>query len=366
MDELAEVLAAYLDFVWTEIMDRHGRTQEESDPTRKVSPVPPAVRVWFEECEQGERWDRLVATCAQLLGKDRRRTARWQTALKHWMRRGGVYGTVLDGKRPDHAKAVDSLVGEVDATEGPVVYLALLEGVYFRGRETRVMDFADFQILRPTVEYLESLLGIPVNRIFYPRAVCSTEHLTNHWYLRFETHEPRPRPGQMIYDPRMFESRVRPTFSEFHPMIEAALKRLILCDRLGPKEEVHPAGWWRISVPFIIKADRNPLKSPPPAPPIERLSYRPAFDIQGEKIGEEPGIEEDRGTRRHGAETSREPRAERLAPSSKRGERRTGGRRAQRRGPRTEGRAPSAGGCKGLWLSAGGWLRFFHLDFALR
>lgn len=289
MNELAEAFAAYLGYVWVRIMDRLGRTRGEFDPTIKVSPVPPAVRAWFEECEHDERWDRLVTTCAQVLGKDGRRTARWQTALKHWMRRGGTYGTVLDGKRPDPAKAVESLAGVVDAAEGPVVYLALLEGVYFRGKEAQAMDFGDFRrILRPPTKNLESLLGIPINRIFYPQAVCSTERLTNHWYLCFETREPRPRPGKMIYDPGIFAGPIRPTYTKFHPMIESALKRLVLCDLLGPREEFHPDGWLKISVPFTIKADKNPLAAPPPAPPIEELSYRPAFDANGEEIGEEP------------------------------------------------------------------------------
>lgn len=289
MKELAEAFASYLDHVSVRIMDRLGRTRNESDSTKKVRPIPAAVRAWFEECEQGENWDRLVAICNNVLGTEsQRRTARWQAALKHWMRRGSTYWSLLDGIRPDPAAAAESFADATNAREGRVVYLALLDGVYFRGREDDVMDFGDFQVFRPTTTYLESLLGIPVNRIFYPRAVTSTERLINHWYLRLERRESLPPVCGMLYDPEMFAGAISPMYTEFHPAIETALKRLILCDQLGPREEFHPDGWVKISVPFIIRANENPLVAPPPAPPIENLAYQPALDADGEEVGEQP------------------------------------------------------------------------------
>jgi len=110
-----------------------------------------------------------------------------------------------------------------------------------------------------------------------------------------QTSQARRKIGRICFqDP--FSQPVRPRYTEFVPVIEAAVKRLVLWDWLPnyfdrPKQEFEGAEPWHgFSIPFVIAASDDPFKRPPPAPPVEDLYYEPAFDPSGEEIGERPGV----------------------------------------------------------------------------
>jgi hypothetical protein len=196
-----------------------------------------------------------------------------------------LYKDLLDGKRPDTNSAVEELAIAAQSREDRVVRLALLEGVYFSKAE---MDFGGFQIIRPSAAYLADLLRISINRLFYAHAATSVHRLCDHWYLRYETTEVRPRLGSIVVDDGMFGGPVRPTYSEFDSRLEDLLKVLVLSGHLGQQEEYHPNGWLGAHIPFVIDTRDNPFRPPPLAPAVGILNYEPLLDNNGEEVGERP------------------------------------------------------------------------------
>lgn len=283
MIELGNALSQYLEYVSTYLDARLGRSTHEGQGLVQVSPIPAAIRAWFEECEKSSSWLTLVQTCAQIFSQEGHSKADWgyEQGLKNWLRRNGTYMKLLDGVRPAVGEVADALAGGLRTMEDHVVLLALLERVHLAKYE---MDFGDFQIVRPTTQELESLLSVPVNRIFYPWAATSTNRLTNHWYLQCESCEPRPRLGWIVFE-GMFSGPVLPVYTEFQLGIERFLKRMVLSPQLGKREEFARNGWLGFSVPFIIVSRDNPFQAPPAAPPISKLLYE-----YGEENGEQPEI----------------------------------------------------------------------------
>ncbi len=282
---LARSLAAYLDHV-SSVIDQRLNKSSADHTSLRVLPLAAAVRSWFEECERDPTWHSLVDACADAFrGGEHRRLARWQSALGHWCRRAGLYRDILEGRHPNGTSTAEALEGAARVREDRVVRLALLGGVCF---SKAVMDFGSFQIIRPSAEYLGELLCISINRLFYPNAATSIDRLTDHWYLRYEATEVRPRLGSIVLTEGMFGGPVRPRYSEFDPRLEELLKVLVLSGHLGQREEYHSNGWLGASIPFVIEARDNPFRPPPPAPPIGNLSYEPLFDNNGEEEGERP------------------------------------------------------------------------------
>jgi hypothetical protein len=196
---------------------------------------------------------------------------------------------------------VHSLTAALQTAENNSVVLALLEGLFLGERK---IEFDGFQIVRPIADELNTLLGIDTNRIFYPWAVCSPDRLTDHWYIWSEGREHRRKIGhiQVPWDwipPRHIQTR----YTTFPAQIEEALKRIILWDWQAdsvrsPADEFGRGDfWYPFSIPFVLVASNDPFRSPPSAPAVESLQYKPVMNDHGEEIGEEasPIIRLDRG-----------------------------------------------------------------------
>ena len=282
---LAGALEDYLRHV-SSVIDEHLNRPSVDHASRRILPLATAVRARFEECERHPTWQTLVDVCADVFREgDHRRRTRWQSAIGHWFRRAGVYSSILEGTRPGGAATAEALAAAVRVRQDRVTCLALLEGVHFA---KEVMDFEAFQIIRPKEGDLEVLLDVSINRLFYPDATTSTYRLTNHWYLRYDTTDERPPLGHILVFDGMFAGPIRPSYSDFDPRLEEALKVLVLSSHLAQREKFHPNGWVGISIPFIIAASGNPFQSPLPAPPIAKLLYEPTVDRNGEEDGETP------------------------------------------------------------------------------
>ncbi len=286
MRELSNAMAGYLDRAQSSLADRLGRRFDGGHFPDKVLPTPAAARGWFDELEEDSTWDKLVQTCAHILGKkEEHRRPSLGHPVKSWMRRGGTYLALLGGVQPNPVEVAEALLKDLQATEDRILFLAPLEGLEFIKTE---MDFGDFQILRPQPEELEVLLGMPANRVFYPYAATSIKRLTDHWYIRCELREDR-KLGP-AYDPieLRWGGPVRPEYTDLPLRIEPPLKCLILWDEQPYDLDLdHWIGF--VSIPFVIAVSDNPFKPPPAAPPIGDFRFYQPVIIDNEEVGEEPG-----------------------------------------------------------------------------
>ena len=130
--------------------------------------------------------------------------------------------------------------------------------------------------------------------MFYPQAVTSTRRLTDHWYLRCETQQERPKLGKIYATWELVGGPVQPTYTSLDVRIEVPLKLVTLWNwqadprlPLGNDFEGNDP-WLPFSVPFILLARDNPFETPPAAPPVEKLEYEPSLNAFGEEVGEVP------------------------------------------------------------------------------
>jgi hypothetical protein len=304
MSDLAAAMAAYLDEVASYINARLGTRRDVSGA--EVRAVPGAVREWFKACEAREGWEELCRACGSSFERSGHSKSErmWEYALSNWMRRDGVYFRLLKGDRLNPSDVVSKLNSALDASEERVVFLALLEGVAFAEKR---MDFGEWQVVRPTRGELEALLAVSVNEVFYPEAITSVNYLTDHWYLHCEEQAPRRKIGKITLPEEFWKALVRRTYTTFEPIVEKALKSIILWDwqadflldaeEKGLREEL-PAdpsdlpkapGWMPFSVPVVLKIKDNPFERPPRAPDRHRLLdlYEPQVDaMSGEEYEE--------------------------------------------------------------------------------
>ena len=275
LQSLREAFAGYLAHVSSFLTVRRGRPVTSGPLT--VLPIPAASRQWFNDAEHGPTWEALVATSARIFsGEGHGKAASWwASALGHWFRRRGVYLGLLANSMLDPGSAFEQLVADVRAESDSTTLLTLLEGVRF---SKQCLEFDAFSLVQPTPKDLEEMLQIPVDRVFYPHALASTERLTDHWYLRTHAVTPRRKIAR-IYLEDPFGDPLRPIYSPFPDVVEAALGTVILWDwqhRHFPSGEEEFAGndpWRPFEVPFVIAAGNNPFERPRPAPPIDTLYY---------------------------------------------------------------------------------------------
>ena len=293
MVELTDAVSAFLDHVLADIRRRRGVELDKGQGTPVVRPLPPAVRHWFEEAEATAPWEGLVRACSEAFSPDGhgRSESFWRHALKHWFRRSGAYLGCLNSSPTAPRALTERLVADIRCTEEKVLLLALMEGVRFARTS---MSFGEFTVFKPDRTELEALLGVEVNRVFYPHAITSTNRLTDQWYVRAQTSQDRRKIGRIYFrDP--FTGPVQPQYTHFAPVMEAALKRVVLWDWYPDYFDRPPTNfegegpWHGFSIPFVIAVSDDPFRRPPPAPPIDALYYEPEFDPSGEEIGERPG-----------------------------------------------------------------------------
>jgi hypothetical protein len=298
MKELIEALSAYLGHVQTNLSAHEARVRDERQPYAGVSPTPATIKEWFETLEKSLAWNNLTKTCTQRFGQERRgEEQRWKSRIRNWMRLKGTYLPLLDGAYPNPVEVAEALATDIGATEDRVVFLAPLEGLGFAKTE---MNLGDFQILQPTTDQLEAILGMRANRLFYPYATTSTERLTDHWYVRYEMKEQQKWGRTYPWFLDTFGGPVLAQYTDLPPRIEALIKSIILWD-----EQEHGLGidyWMRfVSIPFVIEVSDNPFRSPRAAPPIGAFtSYRieiidgKEWDVESEKILDLDAAETDR------------------------------------------------------------------------
>lgn len=294
MSELATAVSSFLDVALDHIRQRLGSGEEERPPARTVRPLPSSPRSWFEEAEATTQWDTLVSACADAFASEGHGRSRgfWRSALAHWFRRSGVYLDCLRLIRPDPVAVTQCLSNDIRRPDEHVTLLALIEGVRF---DRASLDLGSFAIVKPDNAQLAQLLGIEVNRVFYPHAITTTSRLTNHWYLRLETRMSRRKMGKIYFqDP--FGGPLPRRYTLYGPAIETALKRVVLWDWFPdyfdrPTPDVQSQEPWHgFSIPFVIQSSDNMFLRPPSAPPVDKLYYEPVFDASGEEVGEQPGI----------------------------------------------------------------------------
>lgn len=293
MNELIEAITGYLETVGSGLKARLGREADSNYFSGKIRPVPGAVRTWFEEWEDHPTWNPLIRACARIFSQEGHTASltRYDRALKNWLRRRGTYLKILYGTAPNPTEVADELVKDFRTTWDRVTFLVLLEGVAFTKAE---LDFGEFQIIRPKADYLEDLLTIPVNRMFYPQAVTSTKRLTDHCYLRCETQQKRLKLGKISATWELVGGPVQPAYTGLDVRIEAPLKLVTLWNWQAEPRSTSGNDfqandpWLPFSIPFILLERDNPFESPPPAPPVEKLEYEPTLNAFGEEDGEVP------------------------------------------------------------------------------
>jgi len=152
MNKLIEVLTGYLETVGSGLKARLGREANSNYFSGNILPVPEAVRTWFEEWEDHPTWNPLIRACARIFSQEGHTAslARYDRALKNWLRRRGTYLNILAGTAPNPTEVADELVKDFRTTQDHVVFLVLLEGVAFTKAE---LDFGEFQILRPKADF---------------------------------------------------------------------------------------------------------------------------------------------------------------------------------------------------------------------
>jgi hypothetical protein len=136
----------------------------------------------FERCETTQSWrDLFVKVKAAAEKEFPKRLGFYEELLKNWFRRR-VYLDCLRQRQVDPAQLAVRLSHDIHVTvyHHEVVVLAMLEGLELARSP---LIFRGFEVRRFSENELKSLLEVEVNRIFFPRAVTSTNRLQDHFYL---------------------------------------------------------------------------------------------------------------------------------------------------------------------------------------
>ncbi len=203
MPDLTEAFAAYLSGVSADLERRLQPTPGTPRRSAKAVALPSATQEWLNECEQSPSWQNLLDACPRWGGYEWPENEDWdetqpmdERRLKNWIRRSGIYASLLDGgwRVADLAKeAAEQLYEDASEPNEELLFLAVLDGVSFE----REMHFREFDIVKPTAAELTAILDIETHRRFYPRAITSVGTLAEHWYLRAKDRREKPKPPRI-------------------------------------------------------------------------------------------------------------------------------------------------------------------------
>ena len=284
MPDLTEAFAAYLSSVSADLGRRLQSVQERPGRSAKAVALPPATQEWLNECEQSPSWQNLLDACPRWGGSECPENEDYDETepmdgprLKNWMRRRGIYASLLDGVSRVAAlaeEASEQLCADAEESEEELLFLAGLDGVSFE-REMRFREsgIAKFDIVKPTAAELTAILNIETNRLFYPRAITSVDTLAGRWHLRTKDRREKRNPKRHRIN-LAAPSYIAAFQTSFPKPVENAMKLMALWDwdRFydGPYQEFERGGVNPgVRVPFVIALSDDPFMPPPFAPTEE-------------------------------------------------------------------------------------------------
>jgi hypothetical protein len=282
---IAATLGTYLDDARKVVKGRLGSASTNFSVYPGILKVlPSAKRAWFDECESLPSWEQLTRVCYEAFLQTETSKSRGAgpiilrntiapNELRNWFRRRDMYSHLLDGQPIDYTEATKQLITDAQTTEWRIIYLALLDGVRLHSNDP--LDFGGFQIVKPSSDWLEHTLRFETNRLFYPKCICSTYRLSDHWYIRGETHERRESWHQR-FAKYLQAAGEKIRHSDLPTPIEAALKILTLWDWQSIPEQEEFASdeeWLSFRIAFIIGFSNNPFEDPPLQPSLDILGY---------------------------------------------------------------------------------------------
>jgi hypothetical protein len=159
------------------------------------------------------------------------------------------------------------------------------------------LDFEQFSIRRFKKDELAQLTQNHIREEFYPWATLDLNLLEDYWFLVTTD----TTPAQLAFDlGNLFDSRVRPSYSNHPQAVEKGLYPLVLyewVDMFRPsntaggaiKREANDESFYP-QLPFVIAVSANWLKVPERAPETKMMVRNTYYDDDGEEVGDSPEV----------------------------------------------------------------------------
>ena len=213
----------------------------------------------------------------------------WIGALKCFFFFFFSYCEMASGSTLSSESLLQRLRKEVQRTECPVTYLALVEGIDLADEE---ISFGEFRLQRLQRQDLEDFLNAPMLRVFYPRAVEGIDRLAGHYFLVATGGADTRFSGRINVPGLSGKVQQRPTMMPLE--VERGLKILALYDWQPrwalddqKRETKSHIGWQGFSVPALIALTDDSFDVPQPLPTAE-IDMEPVLDQQGRDVGLRP------------------------------------------------------------------------------
>lgn len=227
-------------------------------------------------------------------------------ALHHWisgedryavatfLRQSGAYLSLYAGEPPSVAESAGRFRRLLLQSHLNVTYLAPIELIQLSRGQLRLERFS---IRRFNRAELAATTQNHIREAFYPWATLNLEFLEDYWFLVAED----TIPVRSNFDlSAVFDSRVKPSYTNYPQAIEKGLYPLVLydwVDKFHPskrgvrpiKREAHDEPLYP-NFPFVVALSDYMLKAPEPTPDLSEMARDSYFDADGEEGGNSPSV----------------------------------------------------------------------------
>ena len=256
------------------------------------------IRTVAERSERTPQFSHLAKETKASFAKnpDREGDESWRFSVHHVLRRARIYTDALDGVPSEDL--LQRFAAAFTRKEITTDILAPLESVQFSGDVC--LDFDAFRVTKFSKEELSKVTESDTRDIFYPDSTLDMRLLSQYWWLVVRERGEPGYAGQCLSIKVDFgEQPVERFCREFPSSVHHALRSLVLydwnCDRiLADQKDIDrylpegQDGWFRFSLPFILRSGGSPFGPPDRAPDLSHLSLEPVFDPNGDEYGERP------------------------------------------------------------------------------
>jgi len=215
-------------------------------------------------------------------------------AVATFLRQSGAYLSLYAGELPSVSDIASRFGGLLLQSHLSVTYLAPIELIQLSREQLKLERFS---IRRFSRAELAATTQNHIREAFYPWATLDLEFLEDYWFLVATDTIPVRSPFDLT---DIFDSRVKPLYTNYPQAIEKGLYPLVLYDWV---DKFHPSkrGVRPIkreanddplypNFPFVVALSDYMLRAPEPAPDIKEMARDSYFDDAGEEGGDSPSV----------------------------------------------------------------------------